>query len=314
MNHNFSPNRYYLSIGSHEPVLKVGSGDTINTTTADAGGRDLHGEVVSDRGNPQTGPFYIKDTHPGDVLAVSLDKVWPNRGDGFCRPRISSNVLEPGHDAGIISNETFNFVLDFSTKTARIENPSTALLDLIVPIRPMIGCFGVAPDRGQAISTATSGPHGGNMDYRGFGPGVTAYFPVFVEGALFHIGDGHAWQSDGEILGTGIEISMDVTFTVNVIKGKRIAWPRGQNVDHIFTAGNVRPLDQAVQHATSEMLRWLTDDYALSLPDANIILGTYVEYDVGNVFDPAYTMVCKLPKSVLPEPSVGALVNSGEIL
>ena len=314
MNHNFSPNRYYLSIGSHEPVLKVGSGDTINTTTADAGGRDLHGEVVSQRGNPQTGPFYIKDTHPGDVLAVSLDKVWPNRGDGFCRPGIASNVLEPGHDVGIISNETFNFVLDFSTKTARIENPSTALLDLIVPIRPMIGCFGVAPDRGQAISTATSGPHGGNMDYRGFGPGVTAYFPVFVEGALFHIGDGHAWQSDGEILGTGIEISMDVTFTVNVIKGKRIAWPRGQNVDHIFTAGNVRPLDQAVQHATSEMLRWLTEDYALSLPDANIILGTYVEYDVGNVFDPAYTMVCKLPKSVLPEPSVGALVNSGEIL
>ena len=94
MNHNFSPNKYYLSIGSHEPVLKVRSGDTINTTTADAGGRDLHGEVVSHRGNPQTGPFYIQDTHPGDVLAVTLDKVWPNRGDGFCRPAIASNVLE----------------------------------------------------------------------------------------------------------------------------------------------------------------------------------------------------------------------------
>ena len=314
MNHNFSPNKYYLSIGSHEPVLKVRSGDTINTTTADAGGRDLHGEVVSQGGNPQTGPFYIQDTHPGDVLAVTLDKVWPNRGDGFCRPAIASNVLEPGHDAGVLSNETFDFVLDFSSRTARIKNPSTALQDLIVPIRPMIGCFGVAPDRGQAISTATSGPHGGNMDYRGFKPGVTAYFPVFVEGALFHIGDGHAWQSDGEILGTGIEISMDVTFTVNVIKGKQIAWPRGQDVKHIFTAGNVRPLDQAIQHATSEMLRWLTDDYELSLPDANIILGTYVEYDVGNVFDPAYTMICKLPKSVLPEPSGRALVNAEIIL
>ena len=69
-------------------------------------------------------------------------------------------------------------------------------------------------------------------------------------------------------------------------------------------------MDQAIQHATSEMLRWLTEDYDLSLPDANIILGTYVEYDVGNVFDPAYTMICKLPKSVLPEPSVGALVNA----
>ena len=61
------------------------------------------------------------------------------------------------------------------------------------------------------------------------------------------------------------------------------------------------------------MLRWLTEDYDLSLPDANIILGTYVEYDVGNVFDPAYTMICKLPKSVLPKPSVGALVNTDVI-
>ncbi len=67
----------------------------------------------------------------------------------------------------------------------------------------MLGCFGVAPPRGQAISCATSGEHGGNMDYRGFREGVTVYFPVFAEGALFHLGDGHALQGDGEIVGTG---------------------------------------------------------------------------------------------------------------
>ena len=309
MIHSFEPDKFYLSIGSHSPALHIKSGDTVETSTVDAGGFDRHGVSITDRGNPQTGPIYVDGATPGDVLAVEFSKIWPNRHHGFCRPRIAASVLEPGHDCGVENQDIFNFSLDFETNTASIEDPSEGLKNLSVPIRPMIGCFGVAPDRGQAISTATSGPHGGNMDYRGFEPGVIAYLPVFVEGALFHIGDGHAWQSDGEILGTGIEISMDVSFTLSVVPQKHIFWPRGHNNDFIFTAGNARPLDEALQHSTSEMLRWLVDDYDLSLPDANILLGTYVHYDVGNVFDPAYTMICKMPKSVLPEPNSGALVS-----
>src|SRR5260370_23965141 len=107
----------------------------------------------------------------------------------------------------------------------------------------MVGWFGVAPERGQAISAATSAEHGGNMDYRGFVAGVTVYFPVLVPGALVHVGDGHAVQGDGEIVGTGIEISFDVTFRVRVLKGQRSDWPRGENQTHIFTVGNARPLD-----------------------------------------------------------------------
>jgi acetamidase/formamidase len=163
----------------------------------------------------------------------------------------------------------------------------------------MLGCFGVAPPRGQAISTATSGEHGGNMDYRGFRAGVTVYFPVFAPGALLHVGDGHALQGDGEIVGTGIEISMEVELTVRLIKGRRIAWPRGEDDQYIFAVGNARPLDQCVQHATSELLRWLRDDYGLDAVSAGILLGQCVEYDLGNIFDPAYTMVCKLRKSLL---------------
>lgn len=311
MDHDFSPDKYYLSIGSHEPVLTIESGDRVKTSTVDAGGKDSSGHIVSPRGNPQTGPFYVRGASEGDVLAITLEKIWPNRPYGFCRPLIAANVLEPGHQTNTGAIDYFYFVLDFESNTARIEHPSPALEGLVVPIRPMIGCFGVAPDRGQAISTATSGPYGGNMDYRGFEPGVTTYFPVFVEGGLFHIGDGHAWQSDGEILGTGIEISMDVTFSVQLIKNKVIRWPRGHCDDYIFTAGNARPLDEALQHATSEMVRWLKEDYVLSHADANILIGTFVEYDVGNAFDPAFTMICKMPRSVLPEPSTDALLSAG---
>src|SRR5437588_9231382 len=165
----------------------------------------------------------------------------------------------------------------------------------------MLGCFGVAPNGGQAISTATSAEHGGNMDYRGFVAGVTVYFPVFAPGALVFVGDGHAVQGDGEIAGTGIEISFDVQFTVRLLKGKQIGWPRGENADFIFTVGNARPLDQALQHATTEMVRWLQEDFGLDRVGSHALLGQCVEYDVGNVFDPAYTMVCKLAKRLLEQ-------------
>ena len=75
MEHRFLPDTYYMSIGSHEPVLEVKSGDLIHTVTVDAGGRDRKGNQVAPRGNPQTGPFYVDNALPGDVLAVTLEKI-----------------------------------------------------------------------------------------------------------------------------------------------------------------------------------------------------------------------------------------------
>ena len=303
VDHTFIPDTYHLSIGSHQPSLVIDSGDRVITKTADAGGRDFRDKVVSGRGNPQTGPIYLNGAEPGDVLAVKFEKIIPNRNYGFCRPKVAVNVLDPGHLSSLSSEDIFHFNIDLKAGTAEIDRNSGYSGSLVVPLRPMIGCFGVAPDRGQAISTATSGPYGGNMDYLGFCEGTTAYLPIFVDGALFHIGDGHAWQSDGEILGTGIEISMDVEFTLTLVRGSSISWPRGENNEYIFTAGNARPLDEAIQHATSEMLYWLQDAYGMNEKDANIFLGMFVKYDVGNVFDPAYTMICKIPKEALPDES-----------
>ena len=102
-------------------------------------------------------------------------------------------------------------------------------------------------------------------------------------GALFSLGDGHAAQGDGELLGTGIEISFDVRFTVGIVKGRRIGWPRAEDGRSILAVGNARPLDRAAQHATTEMLRWLQAGYALDPTAANILLGSCAEYEIGNV-------------------------------
>ena len=139
------------------------------------------------------------------------------------------------------------------------------------------------------------------MDYNRIAEGVTVFFPVFTEGALFFLGDGHALQGDGEMDGTGVEISMDVRFSLDVIKHQVIQWPRAEDAHYLMTCGNVRPLDQAVQHATTEMLDWLESSYGLTTREAHMLLGRFSEYDIGNMYDPAYTMVCKVRKSVLSD-------------
>jgi amidase len=298
--HRYDPTHYHVTIGSHEPVLRISDGDTVRTTTVDACGADASGQQITPRGNPMTGPFYVEGADPGDTLVVRLERLTPNRESGLSRSVLAANVVDPWavHDIPQAA-PLADWHIDTAAGIATLRSPETRLGALAVPIVPMLGCFGVAPPKGQAISTATSAEHGGNMDYRGFVAGVTVYFPVFAPGALFHLGDGHAAQGDGEIVGTGIETSFDVEFCARVLKGKQIGWPRGENDDYIFTVGNARPLDQALQHATSEMVRWLEQDYGLDAIGSGILLGQCVEYDLGNVFDPAYTMVCKLRKRYL---------------
>ncbi len=297
--HEFQPTHYYNTIGSHPPVLRIAPGDTVATSTVDAMGCDATGEQVATRGNPQTGPFFVAGAEPGDSLVLRLDRLTPNRPIGVTSTVLAPNTVDPEFARKLPDHPEAEWRVDLERGEVMLATPIPGLERLHLPLAPMLGCFGVAPARGEAISTATSAAHGGNMDYRGFREGVTVYLPVFVPGALFHLGDGHAVQGDGEVVGTGVEISFDVEFTVDLRKGQRIGWPRGENDEYIFTAGNARPLDQALQHATTEMLHWLERDWDLDVVAASTLLGQCVEYEVGNVFDPAYTMICKVPKRVL---------------
>jgi len=303
MKHTFEPTHFHVTIGSHEPVLEIGDHDTVTTWCVDAGGGNQDGEHITEGGNPQTGPFYVEGAQPGDTLAVRFDRLWPNRDRGFTGSLVAPSVVDPWFATQLPYDEAPDedvWLIDLERGTARLEAPPPGLEALgDLPLEPMLGCFGVAPARGQAISTSTSGPHGGNMDYRGFRQGVTVYLPVFAEGALLHVGDGHARQGDGEIVGTGIEVSFDVELSVRVLKGKEINWPRAEDDEFLMAVGNVRPLDQALQHATTELMRLLEEDYGLSQRASSALLGQCVRYDIGNVYDPAYTVVAKIEKALL---------------
>ena len=300
--HDFEPTHFHVTIGSHEPVLRVASGDTVRTWCVDSGGYDHTETQITDGGNPQTGPFFVEGAAPGDTLAVHFDRVQPNRARGVTGRVVAPHVVDPRFVPELPQEDDDDWwSLDLDAGTATLEKPPPGLESLrALPLDPMVGCFGVAPPRGQAISCATSGPHGGNMDYRGFRSGVTVYFPVFADGALFHVGDGHALQGDGEIVGSGIEVSMDVEFTVEVLKGKTISWPRAEDAEFVMAVGNARPLDQAVQHATTELMHLLAEDHGLDYRASSALLGQCIRYDVGNVYDPAYTAVAKIAKDLLP--------------
>ncbi|MDE1997088.1 MAG: acetamidase/formamidase family protein [Rhizobiaceae bacterium] len=297
--HHFTPTSYHNVIGSLSPALHVADGDTVVTQTLDAAGYDKDGSRPAFGPNPMNGPIFVEGAEPGDSLKVEILGMVPTRDTGFTKSVVAGNVVDPEDVRTLPPIERVYWRIDRERSTAQLAEPVAGLENLVLPLSPMIGCFGVAPSLGQAISTATSGEFGGNMDYRLLGPGTTIWFPVSAPGALFFLGDCHAVQGDGEIVGTGIETTFEVTVRLTVEKKKTITWPRGETADDIFTIGNARPLDQALQHATSEMLRWLGTDYGLDKTAASHLLGQVVRYDVGNVFDPAYTMACRVAKTWL---------------
>ncbi|MBY5399008.1 acetamidase/formamidase family protein [Rhizobium leguminosarum] len=297
--HRFIPTSFHNIIGSLSPALHIADGDTVVTETLDAAGHDKDGVKQASGPNPMNGPIFVEGAEPGDALKVEIISMIPTRGTGFTGSVVAANVVDPEAVRDLPPRDIAIWTIDREALTVRLSEPVAGLENFVLPLAPMIGCFGVAPSLGQAISTATSGEYGGNMDYRLFGPGTTVRFPVSAPGALFFLGDCHAVQGDGEIVGTGIETTFEVTVRLTVEKKAGLVWPRGETAEDIFTIGNARPLDQALQHATTEMLNWLASDYGLDRTAASHLLGQVVRYDVGNVFDPAYTMACRVAKKWL---------------
>ena len=74
--------------GAIAPVLHINPGDTIKTTTVDAGGSDSKGVRRSMGGNPETGPFYVEGAMPGDTLAIQFHRIRLNRDSAGSGDRI----------------------------------------------------------------------------------------------------------------------------------------------------------------------------------------------------------------------------------
>jgi amidase len=300
--HEFVPTAFYRQFSAaNKPVLTIAPGDSVHTTTVDAGGTDEKSVARVYGGNPETGPFYVETASPGDTLAVHLTHVRLNRdwaiSDDFIVSRaVDTDLAVKMKDAG----KDVRWHLDAEHGVAKPEKPAEHLTRYTVPLRPMLGCVAVAPGPAQAApGTGDSGRYGGNMDFNEIVEGATVYLPVSVPGALLYVGDGHAAQGDGELNGNALETSMDVEFTVDVIPGKRVPGPRVESATHIMAMGLEGSLDDAFRSATANMAQWLTDEYKLTPSEVAQVLGTAAEYKVSEAADRNAGMVLKINKERL---------------
>jgi amidase len=301
--HNFVPTQFYNTwSAAHPPALRIKAGDRVITKTIDAGGVDWNGKMVGTGPNPQTGPFYIEGAEPGDVLVVTLEKLETNRAMAYSGSLLSPYTTTPQAIAARKDREArrLTWTIDKAKGVARLDAAEVQPGGIELPLRPMLGCIGVAPRGKEAITTSAPGYWGGNMDYAYMNAGAKLMLPVNEAGAYLYLGDGHARQGEGEVAGTGLETSMDVQFTVDLLKKKNIAWPRLENDTHVMVLGSARPLLEAFQIATAELQNWLMADYGMTERGAQTFMGQATEYEVANVVDPSFTVVAKIRKTLLP--------------
>lgn len=301
--HAFVPTVFYNTYSfAHPPALRIKPGDRVVTKTIDAGGVDWNGKTVANGPNPQTGPFYIEGAEPGDTLVVTIEKLGLNRASAYASSLLAPYATTPQAIAARVDREATRttWTIDQARGVARLDQVELQPGGIELPLKPMLGCIGVAPARREAISTAAPGAFGGNMDYAAMGAGVTLMLPVNEPGALLFLGDAHARMGEGEVVGTGLETSMDVEFSVALVKQQAIGWPRLETATHVMVLGSARPLLEAMQLANAELQRWLSAGYGLTERGAQILMGQAAEYEIANVVDPNFTVVAKMPKALIP--------------
>jgi amidase len=324
--YRYVPTTFYNPAAGGSAALRIKTGDRVVTTTVDdlGAGADLKG--TSEGGATLTGPFFVDGAEPGDLLVVTIEKLTPNRAIGYSTSLMSEHAIAKGGLDGRPDPARLPWTIDSAAGVVRLDLhqiiPNTDWASrfsspvFTLPLQPMLASIGVAPPAGA--STA-AGSFGGDMTAGVVTAGTRVMLPVYQSGALLYLGHGHARQGDGHITGSGIETSLDVEFSVDVVKKKEWphssvvrpstvvgefeqGWPRIETATSLMTVASGPSLGDALQRATLELHHWLDDDFGLSEKTVSIFLGQAMEYEVANVAGSSCTIVAKVTKSYLPKP------------
>jgi len=271
------------------PVVRVPSGAVIEVYTEEASDGQLSiDSTVTDVVNldpdpihPLTGPVFVEGARPGDVLAVTLHEI--EIGDW------AWTAIFPGF--GFLAEEFTQAAI----KTYRLERNAESVQfsgNINIPLKPFPGVMGVAPDTDELLSTIPPRANGGNMDDPNLVEGTTVYFPVFVEGALFSIGDTHAAQGLGEVCGTALEAPMRIIFEVNVIRGgRKIREPEYENDEIYAVTGFGTTIDEAARKATRYMIDYLVAEHGLNRNEAYMLASLAADLKITEVVDIPHVLV-----------------------
>ena len=294
----FTPTVGHPTFAVRDPVLRIKPNTVLISNT-------MHGPYYAREGGAfpgEVGPFYIEGATTNDMLVVKILHVMPNTGLAAANVRGSFGGLSSDSRLRLLNepipDRRYLWELDTTRMVGRTTLPESRMQSIEIDLKPMLGRVAVAPRGQEAFAGLWPGDFGGNMDAPEVREGTTVYLPIFHDGAYLYFGDGHARQGEGEVAGTGLETSMSVVLQIDVVKGKRIDWPRLEDATYIMVAGSGRPLIDAFRIAHVELVEWL-QEYGFGKWDAYALLGQLAESTVANVVDPAYTVVAKFPKRYL---------------
>ena len=274
---------------SKENAVKVQQGEILEFHTRDCFNNQIDSEdyvmdvLDWDHINPATGPVYVEGAEKGDVLKVEiLDIKLDDMGTMCCLPE--NGVL----GADITENQV---------KKVPIKDRKAIFNQFELPLNPMIGVIGVAPEN-ESVPCGTPGRHGGNMDNTKIAKGATLYLPVFHDGAYFGCGDVHACMGDGEIMVSGIEIGAVVSVRLTVLKGVSIDNPRLEDAENIYTIASHEDLEKAIYTATKDMCGILQKNLGYTLNEAGMLMSAAGNLQFCQVVDPERTVRMAIPKTI----------------
>lgn len=291
----FKQDKYYYSFSPlHEPTLRVKPGETLVIEVPDA----FEGKVKTEKDkiptamNPMTGPIYVEGAEKGDSLAIDIKDIKLTADTGISVLLNDTDLLnntllfqDPKLEVRMIP------VKDNKVAFATMKTPS-------VPCEPSIGCIGTAPEI-ETILTDYAGPYGGNMDTPDICIGAKLFLPVNVPGGLLVLGDVHAIEGSGELF--AVDISAEITLTINLIKQKKINWPRIETANDIITVSSASPIRDAIWIAYKELLLWIEDEYKLDKWDAYQLCTQGAVIQLAKIAPPTPTVTVKFPKKYLPK-------------
>ena len=274
-----------------EPVLKVPSGETVRIRTKDCFGNQLQGpedqlsEIDWEAINPATGPIYVEGAVAGGTLKVHIVNIELDAQTSSCT----------GKDEGVCGDR----FSDWATHFCKVEDGKIVWDErLSIPLAPMIGVIGVAPE-GEPVNCGTPGKHGGNMDNTAIAAGATLYFPVAVDGALFGCGDMHAVMGDGEVSVSGAEVAGYATVTLTALPELSVPNPLIENETHFGIIVSAESLDKAAELAVQQMVDLLALRTNESEADLVMLLSLVADVRVCQMVDPEKTVRFMVPKYVL---------------
>lgn len=283
-------NVIYTFSAEHPAVAELTPGETLVVETADCFNGQIHqpGQDLErldmTRVNPATGPFYIAGAEPGDALEIEILEI--NTG--------KQGIMIVAPNLGVLGGEVKAPVI----KTVKLTETSAVIAEnLNMPIRPMLGVVGVAPEKGE-IASSSPGVHGGNLDTKEICPGSKVYLPVFHPGGLLALGDVHALMGDGEISGTGIEISAEVKIRVQLLKALKLDLPRVATEDGVFILASAEKLESAIQAACLSGVRYIQEKTGLSFSDSYMAAGAACQLMISQVVNPLFTVKFFIPASL----------------